>query len=168
MVNNSTSKRKLLTTAALVASLTAAGTTLAHGPMMGGYGDDDDLPRAQGYGYGMGPGMMWGYGAGPGGYGLNLTPEQQEKIGAIQARARTDQYKRMGTMMEAMEGMRAEMLKEEPNPDAVAKAFDKVSAQRREMLKARIQTQNEIRGVLTKEQREQLRGMYGPGMGMMW
>ena len=132
--------------------------------MMGGYGMG---PGMMG-GYGMSPGMMWGYGAGPGGYGLNLTPEQQEKIGAIQARARTDQYKRMGTMMESMEGMRAEMLKEEPNPDAVAKAFDKVSAQRREMLKARIQTQNEIRGVLTKEQREQLRGMYGPGMGMMW
>ena len=83
MVNNSTSKRKLLTTAALVASLTAAGTTLAHGPMMGGYGDDDDLPRAQGYGYGMGPGMM--------GYGC----PNADQDGAAKTELKTDDVKKM-------------------------------------------------------------------------
>jgi Spy/CpxP family protein refolding chaperone len=159
---------------------------LAHGPMMG---DDDDTGYGMmapgtghgmgmmggglgyGQGYGMGQGMGYGMGCGMGmmgpGYGLpvsNLTDAQREKIARLQRDMRQDQYQRMGDMMEAMEAMHAEMRKAEPDPEAVAKAYDKVSAVRREMLKARVRAHNELRGVLTDEQREQLRGMGG----MMW
>jgi len=148
----------------------------AHGPMMG----DDDTGHGMGMmggglgygqGYGMGQGMGYGMGCGMGmmgpGYGLpvsNLTDAQREKIARLQRDMRQDQYQRMGDMMEAMEAMHAEMRKAEPDPEAVAKAYDKVSAVRREMLKARVRAHNELRGVLTDEQREQLRGMGG----MMW
>ena len=159
---------------------------LAHGPMMG----DDDTGYGMmgpgmgygmmgqgmgmmggglgyGHGYGMGHGMGYGMGMMGPGYGLpvsDLTEAQQEKIAGLQRGMRKDQYERMGDMMDAMEAMHAEMLKAQPDPEAVAKAYDKVSAVRREMLKARVRAHNELRGVLTDEQREQLRGMGG----MMW
>ncbi len=153
---------------------------LAHGPMMG---DDDDAGYGMmgpgmgygmmggglgyGHGYGMGHGMGYGMGMMGPGYGLpvsNLTDAQREKIAGLQRDMRKDQYERMGDMMEAMEAMHTEMRKAQPDPEAVAKAYDKVSAVRREMLKARVRAHNELRGVLTDEQREQLRGMGG----MMW
>lgn len=163
----------------LVASLIAIGVLalpvagLAHGPGMGmadegyyGYG------AQQGYGPGMGmmgPGMGMmgqGMGYGPGmGFGMmDLTDDQRDKLFQVHSRVRKEQYKRMGEMMEVMEALRAEMLKPEPKPEAVAKAYDRVSAVQREMLKARVAAQNEMSGMLTPEQREQWRGM----RGMMW
>lgn len=163
-------------------------SAIAHGPMMGGgmmgLDDDADYGMTQGpcpgfgMGYGRGMGMMggMGYGHGPGmmggmgygmGYGLQqleLTDAQHEKIGQIQQRMRKQQYERMGAMMEAREAMQLEMLKDQPDPEAVARAHEKASAIRREMLKSHIEARNEMRGVLSEEQRERMRGMGG----MMW
>lgn len=149
-------------------------SALAHGPMMGMGGDADDgmMPgygQGMGYGYGMGygqgmgPGMMMG-GMGYGVQMLDLSDAQREKIGQIQQRMRKQQYERMEKMIEAREAMRAEMWKDQPDPEAVARAHDRVSAIRREMLKERVQAHNEMRAVLSDEQRERLRET----RGMMW
>lgn len=149
-------------------------SVLAHGPMMGqDMGDDADYEMMPGYGMGYGHGMGMGMmGRGPGmmggmGYGmqmLDLSDAQREKIGQIQQRMRKQQYERMEKMIEAREAMRAEMWKDQPDPEAVARAHDRVSALRREMLKERVQAHNEMRAVLTDEQRERLRET----RGMMW
>ena len=148
-------------------------SALAHGPMMGqGMGDDADDEMMPGYGMGYGQGMgMMGRGPGMmmGGMGcamqmLDLSDAQREKIGQIQQRMRKQQYARREKMIEAREAMRAEMWKDPPDPEAVARAHDRVSALRREMLKERVQAYNEMRAVLTDEQRERLR----EARGMMW
>lgn len=119
-------------------------SALSHGPMMD-MGDDADYEMMPGMGYCHGMGMM---GRAPGrmmggmGYGmqmLDLDDAQREKIGQIQRRMRKQQYEHMEKMIEAREAMRAEMWKDQPNPEAVARAHDRVSAIRREMLKERVQ-----------------------------
>ena len=144
------------------------GMMHGYGPGYGrGYGSGCGMGMMGGMGYGMmGPGMGMmgpgmGYGMGFGGPLLDLSEAQREKMVGIQRGLRQEQYERMGDMLKAREAMQAELLKQQPDPEAVAEAFDKVSAVRREMLKARIRAQNEMRAVLTDEQREKLRGMGG-------
>ena len=116
-------------------------------------------------GPGYGPGMMGGYGPGygpgmmGGGYGalasLKLTPEQQDKIFAIQEERRA---KNWGTMTQ----MRAEMYKlqrlfsaDTLDPKAVTEQQKKVDELRMQMLKSRLEAQKQVEAVLTPEQRKQ-------------
>ena len=163
-----------------VTAMTAADTTAAspsdaqsatgfgYGPgMMGGYG---------GYGPGMmggyGPGMMGGYGrgmmgngAGPGwgrGYGgplapLNLSADQREKIAQIQENARERNWATMGQLRSEEFKLRSLYNAEKPSPEAVAEQQKKVDDLRRQLMKARVETHNEMQTVLTKEQRDQAR-----------
>lgn len=139
-------------------------------PMGMGGGDASSMPMGRGMGMGMmnmmggGMGMMdMGSAMGM----LDLSDEQQKKIAKIQERVRADYWQRMNAMHDVMEAMRGEMMKDPADPEAVAKAFDKMAGLRREAIKSQVQAHNEVRAVLTKEQREQMRGMMGPGMGMM-
>jgi Spy/CpxP family protein refolding chaperone len=144
------------------------GYSGGYGPgMMGGYGGGYGPGMMGGYGGGYGSGMMGGYGHGDGlrwgrGYGgplsqLDLSPDQQQKIGQIQEGARERNWATMGQLRAEQFRLRSLYNAEKPSPDAVADQQKKVDDLRRQLTKARIETHNEIQTVLTKEQRDQLR-----------
>jgi len=126
-----------------------------YGPgMMGGYG-----PGTMG---GYGPGMMGGYGHGyrPG-WGLSeldLSTDQREKIAQIQENARERNWTTMGQLRAEAFRLRGLYRAEKPDPDAVAEQQKKIDDLRRQLTKAAVETHNQVQSVLTKEQREQLRG----------
>ena len=151
---------------ALAVSVVLSGAAVAQpyggGPgMMGGYGS----------GYGMGPGMMGGcgggYGRGPGmmgGYGseayagLKLSAEQQKKITAIQQETSKAMWQLMGTMHEQgyhMQGMFGSGLFDEAT---ARKAFQTMQETQKAMFDMQLEAHKKIDAVLTKEQRDQLRG----------
>lgn len=170
-------KRKWIV-GAVGAALLSAGAWAQWGPgmggygmgpgMMGGYGGGESPADCQGYGPGprggSGPGMMGGRGrdAGPGkmgGYGsgyksLDLSDAQREKISSIAAESRQKQWALMGTMRELM--WKSDRPAALGDADAL-KNFDAMTAVRREMLVARLDARTRMDGVLTKEQREQLK-----------
>jgi len=156
--------------------------------MMGGYG----------YGYGMGPGMMGGYGGmgpgmmggyggmGPGmmgGYGgmgagmmgmgpiwmLNLSEEQQSKLGAIMDDMHKQQWALMGKMIEGRSWLRDLYAKDKPDPKQVGDAYAKLFEIQRQMIENGVAAHNRMYDILTKEQQEELqnlrRGAGGYGYG---
>ena len=155
---------------------------MGHGMMGGGYGYG---PGMMGEGYGYGPGMMGGYGMGPGtmgGYGhggwmghgmmmgeygmgplsqLNLSKEQQEKIGKIQNDARKKNWDTMGKMMDEQYKLRELYYADKRDSKAITNQYNKISDLQRQMMESSLDTQNKIEALLTKEQKEKIRG-YGP------
>jgi Spy/CpxP family protein refolding chaperone len=140
--------------------------------MMGGYGG--------GPGGGYGPGMMGGYGGGPGwGYGprggqgfgpgagggalafLNLTDEQSEKVLKIQEENRSKNWDLMGKMRSEQFKLRQMSFGDKLDAAAITEQQKKVDDLRRQMLKSRIESRNQIAAVLTPEQRKQFR-QFGP------
>lgn len=115
-------------------------------------------------GYGMGPGMMGGYGAGQG--MLNLTEQQQNKMVQIQEEVRKKHWDIMGKMNE--EQMKLQQLYYSGKRDsaAIEAQHKKIYQLQREMDESWLDAQGRMDAVLTKEQKERLRGGYGPG-GMM-
>jgi Spy/CpxP family protein refolding chaperone len=155
---------------AAAASLLVAGVVVAQpygmgGGMMGGYGPG---------GYGMGPGMMGGYG--PGGYGmgpgmmwgdadayvgLNLSPEQRQKIADIRQETSKAMWQLMGTMHEQGYHMYG-MIGPGPLDEAAArKAYESMAATHKAMFELQLEARKKIDAVLTKDQREQLRRYWG-------
>ena len=136
-----------------------------YGPgMMGGGGP--------GYGPGYGPGMRggggpgYGPGFGPGrGYGpgagllesLNLTDEQRDKIQVIQEENRQKNWAAMGQLRTEMFALRRMYSADKVDPNAVAEQQKKVDELRRQMLKSRLESRNQMEAVLTPEQRKQFR-----------
>jgi len=177
------SLKPMLLTTALAALLSSGTAAFAHG--YGGMMGDGHGPCHNGMQMGMmdpgmgmdsGMGMMGGPMMGGPGYGqrygnpmamMNLTDDQRQKLFDIQQEARNKQWKRMGEMQEAMAALQQEMAKESPNPDTVSKAYDRVSAIRGEMMRHGLETRQQMMQTLNKEQRQQFRGMMGPGMGMI-
>ena len=163
--------RKLALAAAVAAAGTLGATALAQGPgygpgMMGGQGPGYG-PGMMGGGPGFGPGMMGGgrgYGPG-GGYGphagflgsLNLSDEQRTKIDAIREENRQKNWSAMGQMRTEMFKLRGMYNAEKLDADAIADQQRKVDELRRQMLKSRIESQNQVESVLTPEQRKQFR-----------
>ncbi|MDA8383835.1 MAG: Spy/CpxP family protein refolding chaperone [Betaproteobacteria bacterium] len=131
--------------------------------MMEGYG-------GYGPGYGMGPGMMGGYGSGGPYAGLNLTKEQQEKIGKI----RDDLARKEAPLMQQIAEERnklQQMYYSGADPAALDQEYKKMMDLQRQAFDARTDAQKRMSVVLTKEQRESMRRMwrgggqgYGPGM----
>jgi len=127
--------------------------------MMGGYG--------RGYGYGMGPGMMGGYGPGgcagySGGWGaLKLSDEQRTKIDKILEDGARQRWELMGKMHEQGWKMRELYASGKADDAALKQAYDTMSAMRKSMFENNLETRKKIDAVLTKEQREQLRGGRG-------
>jgi len=147
------------------------GPGQGYGPGMmggGGYGPGAGYGPGQGYG----PGMMGGYGGAPGsgGYGprgggmlaaLNLTDEQREKVLKIQEENRSKNWDLMGKMRSEQFKLRQMAYGEKLDPGAIADQQKKVDELRRQMLKSRIESRNQIAAILTKEQQQQFRQL-GP------
>jgi Spy/CpxP family protein refolding chaperone len=145
------------------------GPGQGYGPgMMGGYGPGAGYGPGQGYG----PGMMGGYGGGPGwgGYGprgggalaaLNLTDDQREKVLKIQEENRSKNWDLMGKMRSEQFKLRQMAYGEKLDANAIADQQKKVDELRRQMLKSRIESRNQIAAILTKEQQQQFR-QFGP------
>jgi len=127
-----------------------------HGP---GYGMGHGMMGGYGPGYGMGPGMMWGYGPG---YGLNLSDEQRSKIDKIQEDTGRKQWDLMAKMQEERGRLNELVYSDKRDDAAIGKSYERVSKLRRQMFDNSLAARKQIDGVLTKEQREQLRsGGYG-------
>ena len=172
--------RKTLVAAALISAAVIAGTAVAD-PQHGGYGP----------GYGMGPGMMGGYGPGygmmgpgggygpgygmmgpGGGYGpgygmlgqLNLSSEQLSKINAIHEDLAKKQWDYAGRMREEAIKLQGLMTAEKRDRGAINNQYKKLQDVRQQRFQARLEAQEKIDGVLTKEQKAQLR-RFAPGWG---
>ena len=119
----------------------------------------------QGYGRGpgYGPGMMGGGGYGPGGgiAALDLTPEQQQKVLAIQEENRRKNWDTMGKMRAEQFRLRSLYNADDVDAKAYAEQQRKLDDLRREMMVSRFETRKQIEGVLTPEQRQQFR-QFGP------
>ncbi len=181
-------KRNLIATAAAAAMFMAPawahspgmGDGMMMGPgMMGGYGSHGMMGpgmmgqgmMGQGMGPGMmGPGMMGGHGShgmmgqgmGPGMMGaapqLKLTEEQRSKISLIQREASREHWTLMGKMHDQHYRMHDVLGSGKLDESAARKAFDEMSAVRKQMFQGMLDTRKKIDAVLTDEQRRQLRG----------
>ena len=152
--------KKMIVAISVIAILVTSGLALAQG-----------WGRGPGYGLGpCGPGP-WGPGAGPGygprgawGPGLNLTPEQTQKMQALQENF----FKESLPLSNAMQIKQVELrtLWAQTNPDE-----NKILAKQKEInaLKAQLQEKGtrhrlEMRKIFTPEQQAQI-GAFGPGFG---
>jgi Spy/CpxP family protein refolding chaperone len=170
--------------AAATIGATAMAQGPGYGPgMMGGggpgYGQGYGpgmMGGGPGYGQGYGPGMRgggpgYGPGYGPGmrgggpGYGpgaslldsLNLSDEQRDRIQVIQEENRQKNWTAMGQMRSEMFALRRMYYADKVDANAVAEQQKKVDELRRQMLKSRLETRNQVEALLTPEQRKQFR-----------
>ena len=149
---------------AVVVAVLLAVPTFALAQMGMGYGT--------GMGYGAGPGYGRGMGYGPGawGAGLNLSPEQIQKLDTLHANFFKETLPLRNQMTAAHMELRA--LWAQPNPDQgqiVAKQ-KQISALREQIEEKATRYRLEARTLLTSEQQAQLgpyglSGLFG-GMGM--
>ena len=128
------------------------GPAYGMGPgMMGGYGPGYGMNPGMMPGYGpsyfMRPGMMWGYGP-----GLNLSDDQQNKITKIQDELRRKQWDLMGKIQDEF-ARRAEA----PDDATASSADDRIGELQQQMISNATAARKQIDGVLSKEQRQQLR-----------
>lgn len=136
------------------------------------------LAAAQGYGPGsgqgrgmMGEGMMSGGAMGSGMMGqgqqggmmagLNLTDEQRQKVLAIQEEHRKKNWTAMGEVRAEQYKLRSLSGADKVDADKVAEQQKKVDELRRQLLKSRVETHNQMAAVLSPEQRKLLR-QHGP------
>jgi Spy/CpxP family protein refolding chaperone len=173
MIGRNAMKRALAAVSAAlllgVAGCSADGPRAGWGPgMMGpGYGPGMMGPGMMGPGM-MGPGMMGpgmmgpgmmgpgmgGYGYGPGGGLPNLSAEQQGQLAEIHREMRARQWPLMQKMHEVMWA--------DPADDQAARAnYDSAAALHKQMFDNMLDARKRIDGVLTPEQRAQMRR--GPG-----
>jgi Spy/CpxP family protein refolding chaperone len=150
----------VVVTSALLAGA-AAAQPYGMGPgMMNGYGP--------GGGYGMGPGYM----ARPGGYGmgsfageayagLDLSPEQRNKIAEIEQATAKAQWQLMGAMHAQGYHMYGSAGPGAFDEAAARKAFEAMSESRKAMFETQIEARKKIDAVLTPQQREQVRKYWG-------
>ena len=144
-----------------------------YGPgMMNGYGPGYGPGMMNGYGPGYGPGMMGGYGPGYGpgfGFGarggaarnpLSLSNDQRTKINAIQNQTRKSNWALMGQIQD--EQAKIGELSEAPSPDnaAIEKAEKDISKLQQQMYQNAVDAHKKMDEVLTKEQKEKLRGYW--------
>lgn len=147
--------------------------------MMGESGGMQGMMGGGPGGMGMHGGMMSGGGMGKGMYGgmgmmggIDLDEGQHAQLRERRSAHRHEQFSRMAKMMDLREEMHALMHSERPDPDAVRELHGRMADLHGEMMAERIRMRNDVRGMLTDEQRERLRaprqgerGMRGePGM----
>jgi Spy/CpxP family protein refolding chaperone len=163
---------KTILVATILASSSAAaiGQTWEQGS---GAESSGSGPYDRSAGYRYGPGMMDGYGGGPGmgGYGggpgmggfllgrgspVNLTDEQRQRIKQISDAERKQHWAVMGKMMDEQNKLRDLLEQPTPDPKAVGAAYGSISQLHQQMLESHLQARNEVHGILTPEQREQV------------
>lgn len=154
--------------------------------MMGGYGPGYGMGPGMmmggmmGPGYGMGPGMMGGYGMGPGmmgGYGighgmmggglasLDLSDAQRSQVNQIMDDVRRKNWELLGKTQDEMAKLRDAYASGKPDRTAILGAYRRISDLRLQRIENGLDAREKLEGVLTKEQRDQLR-RWGP-WGMM-
>lgn len=149
------------------------------GPMGGfGYGMGHGAGMMGDYGHGYGPGMMGGgygasrgYGAGMmGGMGikmlgprtaivmsLGLSDEQRARITKLTDKLQHDNWATMGTIIDDSGVLRDLYHADRRDSVAIDKTYQKIFDLKRQMIKAALDTENEIEDVLTQDQVKQLR-----------
>jgi Spy/CpxP family protein refolding chaperone len=164
--------RKTLSAAVLIGGTVMAASALADPPQGAygpGYGMGPGMMGGYGPGYGTGPGMMGGYGPDygmssgmMGGYlsrsDLNLTAEQRSKIAKIQNDVRRKHWELMGKMQDEQAQMNEQYYSDQRDDAALSKSYRKMSDLRHEMFDLSLSAQKQIDAVLTKEQRDKLKG----------
>lgn len=147
------------------------GGGMGPGMMMGG-GMSGFGPGA-GMGPGMmGPGMMGPGMMGPGMMGsgmahlgmLNLSDAQTTQIENIKTEWKKQQRPLMRQIWEEQDKLNDLTTAEKRDPRAIGKAYSRLSELHRQALEAHIEMENKVMGVLTPEQRTQMRRSSGPGM----
>ena len=135
-----------------------------HGMHGGGMG------RGMGMGAGRGRGMGMGRGMGAAFARLDLTDAQREKLADIHERQMRRNVQARADLQLARMDLHKLMKAESPNTAAINAQIDKLAKLRADMQKTHVATFVEARGLLTPEQRKQLRepGPGGPGRGMMF
>lgn len=141
--------------------------------MMGGMGHMGMMGMMGGMGPKMmgGPGMM-GMGHGMmGGMGplhmLDLSDEQRAKIRSIQENVRKQHWEIMGRIMDESSKLYDLFAADKPDPKKIGSVYGKIFDLKRQMIETSIDARNQMEGVLTKEQHEQLEQMHrGRGQGM--
>jgi len=107
--------------------------------------------------------MMGGM-MGPG-YGvlgqLNLTPEQWDTVNAIYQQLAKKQWELTGKIREDAFKLRELMTSEKRDRTAINNQYKKLQEVRQQRFQAQIDAQDKIDGVLTGEQKEQLRRFRG-------
>jgi Spy/CpxP family protein refolding chaperone len=109
---------------------------------------------------GFGPGMM---GMGPMAM-LDLNDAQTAQLQKIQADSMKAQRALMRQMWDEQEKLWDLMNAEKRTPAAIGKAYGKLADLQRQALEARIDAENKMAAVLTKEQQAQMRRGFGRGM----
>ena len=108
----------------------------------------------------MGSAMMWGYGRGYGGghgFALDLTDEQRAKIDKIQQDTAGKQWDLMAKLQDEQVRLNQLYYSDKRDSAAVSKSFQTISGLRQQMFDNSLAARKQMDGVLTKEQREQLR-----------
>jgi Spy/CpxP family protein refolding chaperone len=138
------------------------GPGYGHG-MMGGPGYGPGMMGGPGYGPGMvggrgyGPGMMGGSGYGPGMMGgwdgdaddmRALPPQQRQKIGSIMREHAQEQERLLGEVAKKRADLEATMYAENPDPDAVGKAYKALADAQGQLLENRVRMRNEMRDAM--------------------
>jgi periplasmic protein CpxP/Spy len=143
-----------LSLAGAMAAAFAQGPGPGYGPgMMDGPGPGPGMMGGPGYG----PGMMGGYGRGGGLAALDLSPEQRDKIAAIQEENRRKNWDAMGQLRSEQFKLRQMYNAEKIDSTAVTEQQKKVDELRRQMLKSRLDARNQMIAILTPEQKKHLR-----------
>jgi Spy/CpxP family protein refolding chaperone len=130
--------------------------------MMGGYGMGPGMMDG-----GMGPGMMGGpggcpmMGAGPL-WQLNLTADQKKKIDALMTQQREQHWSIMRSMSDDYAKLRTLYAADPLDANAIGKVYDDIFKNQRAMIDSGIKARNQIYGMLTPEQKNQLK-QYGTG-----
>lgn len=108
-----------------------------------------------GQGYGMGPGMMGSYANRS---DLNLSAEQRSKIAKIQNDVRRKHWEIMGKMQDEQALMNEQYYSEQRDDAALSKSYRNMSELRHQMFDLSLSAQKQIDAVLTKEQRDKMKG----------
>jgi Spy/CpxP family protein refolding chaperone len=178
-----------LTMGGLVTNNAMAEEDSGYGPgMMGGYGYSYGMgPGMMGGGYGMRGGYGQGMGYGMGGYGmmgdmgmmggygmmgmgpmymLDLSDAQRSKIHDIQSSTRKAHFALMEKMADENDKLWKVYNADSLNVNAAMKVYDRIFDLRKQMMRSSLEARKQMDGVLTKEQREQMKNWsHGRGWG---
>jgi Spy/CpxP family protein refolding chaperone len=141
------------------------GPGMMGGGMMGAYGMGPGMMGpgtmgGYGLGYGMGPGMMGGSLA-----ALDLTDAQRAQINKVRDEVRRKNWDVMGKMQDETAKLRDAYAADKRDRAAILGAYKRIGELRLQRIENAFDAREKIEGVLTKEQREQLR-RWGPGWRM--
>lgn len=124
------------------------GYGMGFGPMVG-YGSGLGMMG----GRGMGPGLMYGYAA----HALGLTADQRDKLARIWNDSMKKAWPVMGGLREQNFQLSRLLRAETPDRAAVNKIYGRITDLGKQLLDLRLQARQEMMGVLTAEQRKELR-----------